>query len=116
MKRRPNDAIPRTGVVIDEPKRANGRTRFTMFWFDDARKKNRSQCFDAILEDYLQRDPKARVFLGEADAKKHAGWLPEPETNYSSRAQSTEAEVGRPATNRTTSNVSKDQSSLVDVK
>lgn len=66
--------VPRTGIVIDEPKRANGRTRFTMFWRHDDDGRERAQCFDAVLEDYLRRDAKSKVFGTEEEAKRYAGW------------------------------------------
>lgn len=59
------------GVVVDEPRRPNGRTRFTCLWVSDGWR--RAQCFDAILEDYLRKDGW-RLFGTEAAAKESVGW------------------------------------------
>jgi len=69
----------KTAAVITEPKRANGRTRFTLYWAQSPRGDSkdprpvaeqwrRAQCFDAVLEEHMARNPEIRIVENEEAA------------------------------------------------
>lgn len=70
----------KTAAVIDESKQTNGKTRFTLYWAGPPREDDkmdprpvderwrRAQCFNAILEEHLSKNPLLKVVPTASEA------------------------------------------------